>query len=461
MPGRTQKIFLGMVVAVVILFAFSLVAIAAYNAGRDSIIVATLPAISVQQVEVVSPTSSPTPVPASATPAEAAEGTADVPVAAESQNPTSEPLVEPTATAEVTVREPVGLQDEDLDLFTEVWGVIDGEFDGLLPGEDEVIYGAIRGSLDLLGDDFTRFIPPDLARRSREQLDGSFEGIGAFAELSVDGYLIVVRPIAGQPAANAGMLSGDIVTHVDGRPVLGKLLEEMIAEIRGPKGTDVTLTVERDGVPDPFNVTIVRDLIEFPIVEAEMLEQDIAYARLTSFSSNATERLQETLESLLEQEPRGLILDLRDNPGGFLNQSVTVADLFLDQGIVLYQRDSSGQEEVFESDSGDLAEQIPLVILVSPGSASASEIVAGAVQDRGRGVVIGEVTLGKGSVQTTRTLSDGSELRVTIARWYTPNNATIDGQGIVPDIIVETPAEFGGSGDTQLQRAVTYILTGE
>jgi carboxyl-terminal processing protease len=463
MAGKTQNIFVAMVVGVVFLFAIGLVAAFAYRAGQNSVAIPSPAAASLREDEVESATSSPTvlAVSPSATPKGAAQSTNQIPGPTPTTIPTSVVVVEPTATAQTAIREPVRLENEDLELFTEVWSVIDNEFDGLLPGEDEVIYDAIRGSLDALNDDFTRFIPPDVAERSREQLDGGFEGIGAFVELSEEGYLIITRPIAGQPAAIAGIRSGDIITHVDGRSVLGKLTEEIVAEIRGPKGTEVTLTIRRESEPEPLSIMIVRDLIEYPIVEGEMLEQNIAYARLTSFSSNATDRLRETLESLLEQEPRGLIIDLRDNPGGFLSQSVSVADLFLDEGIVVYQRDSSGQEEVFQSDTGDLGEQIPLVILVGPGSASASEIVAGAVQDRGRGTLIGETTFGKGSVQVPRTLSDGSELRVTIARWYTPNNVTIDGLGIVPDILVESPVEFGGSEDGQLQRAITYILTGE
>lgn len=465
MVGKSQRIFVAMVLGVIILFAIGLVAAFSYKAGRDSVSVASPPTVSVSDETAATRTLDPTAsvIRESATPTRPKESSGAAPRPTLTPFPTTEAVVEPTAalTTETAAREPVQLEDGDLGLITEVWDVIDSEFDGLLPDEEEVIYGAIRGSLDLLEDEFTRFLPPDLAERNREQLNGGFEGIGAYAELSPEGYLVIVRPIVGQPAANAGVLSGDVVTHVDGRSVLGKLLEEMIAEIRGPRGTEVTLTIVRDSAPDPFNITIVRDLIEFPIVEAEMLGQNIAYVRLTNFSSIATDRLQEALESLLEQEPRGLILDLRDNPGGFLSQSVSVADLFLTDGVVLYQRDRSGREEIFESDNGDLAEEIPLVVLVGPGSASASEIVAGAVQDRGRGAVIGENTLGKGSVQATRMLSDGSELRVTIARWYTPNNITIDGQGITPDIFVESPTEFGGSEDGQLNRAVTYILTGQ
>jgi carboxyl-terminal processing protease len=256
-------------------------------------------------------------------------------------------------------------------------------------------------------------------------------------------------------------MSGDIVTHVDGVSVLGKSQEEIVSEVKGPRGTEVTLTIERESEPEPLTFTIVRALIELPIVESEMLDNDIGYLRLTSFTSNSFERLSAELEIILAQNPQALIFDLRDNPGGFLNQSVAVADLFLPEGVVLYQRNQNGEEEVFRSQTGDIAEEIPLIVLVNPGSASASEIVAGAIQDNGRGIILGEVSFGKGSVQNTITLNDGSELRVTIARWYTPNNNTIDSQGITPDVLVPLEGEFGTESDSQIQQAIEYLLSEE
>jgi carboxyl-terminal processing protease len=234
----------------------------------------------------------------------------------------------------------------------------------------------------------------------------------------------------------------------------------MTADIKGPEGTEVTLTIQRESLDEPFDVTITRELIEYPIVSGEMLEDNIAYVRLTGFSANSADQLETKIQELLNQDPQALILDLRDNPGGFLSQSVQVADLFLGDGVVLYERDGRDLEEVFESEDGDLAEEIQLVILINAGSASASEIVAGAVQDRGRGVLVGETSFGKGSVQQPHTLSDGSELRVTIARWYTPNNQSIDTNGITPDIEVASPEEFGTENDTQLQRAISFIVQG-
>lgn len=351
--------------------------------------------------------------------------------------------------------------EEDLELLWEAWDILRSQYDGQLPADDEITYAIIRGMLEALGDDYTSFWPPDVAARMREDLQGSFEGIGAFVRENEQGLTEIVRPMDGQPADLAGLESGDVVVGVDGESVLEKTLDEVISLIRGPEGTDVTLTVRREG-EDPFDVTITRGTIEIPIVESEMREDGVAYVRLTSFSRNAGVQLRDTVDELLEQEPTGLVLDLRDNPGGFLDEAVTIADIFLRDGVVLYERSSTlDANEVYRSDDGDLAESIPLVVLVNAGSASASEIVAGAVQDRDRGILVGETTFGKGSVQLPSTLSDGSELRVTVARWYTPNDNSIGGQGITPDIEVATPEELGGEEDTQLDRAVEYLLTGE
>ena len=353
---------------------------------------------------------------------------------------------------------------EDVALLFEVWQLVEENYDGPLPTDQALTDAIIAAALATLDDQFTLYMNATNAERSREAFEGAYEGIGAFVEQNEEGYFVIVRPIAGQPAALAGILPGDIILAADGVSLVGLTMDESIALVRGPNGTAVNLTILREGVEQPFEMTIIRQQIVIPIVEfePELLEGDIAYVRLTSFNAQAYTQLSLALDTLMAQNPRGLILDLRDNPGGFLNQSILVADLFLPEGVVLYERNIRGLEEVYESRTGDIAEEIPLVVLVNPGSASASEIVAGAIQDRGRGVIIGETSFGKGSVQSVYTLSDGSELRVTIARWYTPNNQSISGAGITPDI-EETPSplEFGGPEDNQLQRAITYLLTGQ
>jgi len=357
---------------------------------------------------------------------------------------------------EITI--PPDVDEEEIELLLEVWEVIGEKFDGQFPTDEEVVYGAIQGSLELLDDQATRFIPEHVVEQLRQQTAGSYEGIGAFVEMNDDGYLEIVRPIEGQPADLAGLKSGDLITHVDGESVLGKTVDQITAAVKGPRGTEVLLTISRDS--ESFDVTIERKLIEIPIVEAEFLEEGIAYIRLSSFSAVADSQVDEELGELLDQDPAGLIFDLRDNPGGLLNQAVSVTDIFLSDGIILYERDSAGEEKIFRAKSGQIGESIPMVVLVNEGSASASEILAGAIQDNERGILIGKQTLGKSSVQQSHLLSEGSELRVTIARWYTPENISIDKEGIIPDIEVDTPEEFFNENDTQLQRAIDYILNG-
>lgn len=354
------------------------------------------------------------------------------------------------------------LDDLDLQPFYQAWEVVQGSYAGDLPSVEDLRATAIACSIvETIDDQFTGYTPPAVAARMREDLSGTFEGIGAFVRLNDDGILEIARPMDGQPADLAGLLAGDLIVGVDGENVVGQSQDEVISKVRGPRGTEVVLTIRRESVAEPFDVTITRARIEIPIVEQEMLEGNIAYIHLTSFSRNAEEQMVAALTQLLAQNPQGLIFDLRDNPGGFLDQSIAVADLFLADGIVAQERNKAGLNEVFSADSGELAETIPLVVLVNAGSASASEIVAGAIQENERAIIIGETSFGKGSVQLPHELSDGGELRVTIARWYTPDNNTIDQQGIQPDIEIPTPEDLNGPDDTQLQRAIEFIQTGD
>jgi carboxyl-terminal processing protease len=435
------------------------VAVAAVSAEHDpadeiAVVEDDLAVEPAQPVETPSAEPEPTAT-ATATPA-AAEPTTPPP-----PTPTPETII-PAVPAEGSP-----LDEADLSTLYEVWSLIAEQFDGEVPASRQVIESAIAGSLETLGDTYTRYVSPEIAQRMREDMQGSVEGIGAFVRENEDGLFEIVRPIDGQPAALAGLKPGDVLLAVDGESVLGVSFDEVILMVRGPRDTAVTLTIGREGEEEPLEFTIIRTRYEVPVVVAEMLPDEItggapvAYLRLTEFNRNAEQRLLETLEELLAQDPMGLILDLRDNPGGFLDQSVAVANVFLPEGVVLFERNIRGLDEIFTSFDGDVAEDIPLVVLVNAGSASASEIVAGAIQDRGRAVLVGETTFGKGSVQQIYPLSDGSELRVTIARWYTPNNNTIDGQGITPDIEVESPDTLGGVEDAQLQRAVEYLLTGQ
>lgn len=352
-------------------------------------------------------------------------------------------------------------QDRSLKTFWEAYDILQQEYYGNdLPTGKNLEYDAISGLIFGLEDQFTSFVSPESAKLIEEDATGSFSGIGAYVQLNKQRALLITKIFQGSPAEKAGLKAGDIIIEVDGKSIVGGDINEQVAKVRGPEGSTATFTIVREGEDKPFKVDIARAKIEIKLVESKLLDNNVAYVSLTSFNSaTAAQQLQAAIQDLLAKNPKGLIFDLRDNPGGFLDQAVQVADLFLKDGVVLYERSKNGDEQVFRSDDRGIAQDIPLVVLVNGGSASASEIVAGAIQDRGRGALIGEKTFGKGSVQQINHLSDGSQLRVTIAHWFTPNNRGIHGQGIEPNIAVERGAD--PKADPQLDRAVEYILTGK
>lgn len=358
-------------------------------------------------------------------------------------------------------RAPGAEEDEAFQLFWEAWRLIERDYYGDIPDDDEMTYGAIRGAVNTLGDPFTAFIDPEIAEINREDDTGSFEGIGAYVTMR-DGRLMIVNTFKDQPAEKAGVRRGDIVLKVDDTAIENMSVYEAITLIRGEAGTPVVLTIVRQG-QDEFEVEITRAQIDIPVVESEMREDGIAYVSLFDFSSEATDKLEREIEDLLEQDPQGLILDLRGNPGGWLNEAVETTGLFLSKdALVLIERFKDGTEQTYEAPNRPAAPDIPMVVLVDGGSASASEIVAGALQDHERAVLIGEKTFGKGSVQWPHELSNGAEMRVTVARWFTPNDRAIHGEGLEPDIAVEiTEEDFEADLDPQLERAIEYLLTGE
>lgn len=343
-------------------------------------------------------------------------------------------------------------------LFWEAWSIIDREFNREGPLDPQkVIYGAIAGAIRSLGDPHTTFVEPAQANILEQDLEGSFEGIGATVDL-VNGFLVIVEPLDGSPAMKAGLRPNDVVLEVDGKSLQGVDLTHAISMIRGPRGSQVRLRIHRQGVLEPFEVVVTREKIDLPTVSYRMLDGGIAYLRLTEFNNQATVRLQAALRELLRQEPRALIFDLRGNPGGYLHIAVQVASEFLREGVIVVEKDSKGKVTEYKANGKGLALDVPLVVLVDGASASASEIVAGAVQDAGRGTLIGRTTYGKGSVQASYTLSDGSAVRVSIARWYTPKGHQIDGKGLTPDIIVEPDPAAAPGRDAVLERAREYIL---
>ena len=349
-------------------------------------------------------------------------------------------------------------QQEEFSIFWEAWHIIEDEFYSEQPLDYQTMtYGATRGMVQSLGDPHTAFLTPEEADMFSEDLTGSFGGIGVTISPTEDGFVEVVKLIPGGPAEKTALQPGDVIMAVDGTSIQGMSQNEAIVLIRGEVGTQVTLLVRHDG--QDIQVTLTRAVIAIPTTERKMLDNDIAYLYLGEFNARAADLVEADLAELLRSEPRGLILDLRGNPGGYLHIVEQIADQFLPQGLLLIERSSSGSESRRDTSSRGVAENIPLVILVDGGSASASEILAGAVQDRGRGVLIGEQTYGKGSVQVTERLTDRSAVAVTIRRWYTPSDRAIDGKGLTPDIVVELTEEDMKAGlDPQLDRAVSYLL---
>lgn len=343
--------------------------------------------------------------------------------------------------------------------FWEAWSFLNEHFYGEIPTDDERLYGAIRGMVTTFGDQHTAFVDPISAAVHSENISGSFEGIGASIRVDEAGRLIIAQPFPDRPAFQAGLRPDDVILEVDGQSVEGLSLYESVLLIRGPAGSTVTLTIFREGTPEPFAVGVVRAEIEIEVVQAELLEAQIGYVRLTQFSKGAAEKVTEAIETLTEQGAKSIIFDLRSNPGGLLSEAVNVSSVFLAEGTVVVERLKNEEEKLFEVKGGyQAAVEVPLVVLVDGGSASASEIVAGAIQDYERGAIIGQQTFGKGSVQLPHTLSDNSQLRVTVAEWLTPLERQIHGVGISPDIAVEMDFEDFEQGlDPQLDEAVRYL----
>ncbi len=268
----------------------------------------------------------------------------------------------------------------------------------------------------------------------------------------------IVEPFEGQPAWNAGIRRDDVILTVDGEDVSNLALSDAISLIRGPKGSDVVLGI-KSPEQEARDVTVTRDTISIPVVEYELRDDGIAYLRLGEFSTPAVAQVRAALDEMLAENPTGLVLDLRGNPGGLLRSAVDISSEFVPSGPILIERFKDGEEQTYDASGKGRAFDIPLVVLVNEGSASASEILAGAVQDTGRGVLMGTTTFGKGSVQVPHQLSDGAMLSVTTARWFTPNDRLIHGEGLVPDIEVQPAAEDSGTtDDVQLLEAVKYLL---
>jgi carboxyl-terminal processing protease len=365
--------------------------------------------------------------------------------------------------------------ETDFRLMAEAWDLIDQVYvDRAAVEQPARTYGAISGMVDGLGDvGHSRFLNPDMVRAQRIETQGEFEGIGAYVEMR-DGLVVIVAPIDGSPAQAAGLSAGDIILEVDGEGVAGMPLDEVVAGILGPAGTEVSLTILDPATGATSEVSIVRASVKIRDVSWERLPgTTVALVRIARFSKGVTDDLTQALDAIHEAEMTGLILDLRNNPGGILAEAVGVASQFLGAGNVLLERDAEDAITPVPVEPGGSALNTPIVALVNGGSASAAEIVAGALQDAERARLVGERTFGTGTVLQEYSLSDGSALLLAVKEWLTPNGRVIWREGLPPDVVVilppesallvpaavrgMTPEELLQSGDTQVLRALELV----
>ncbi|MGE5463891.1 MAG: S41 family peptidase [Syntrophothermus sp.] len=342
--------------------------------------------------------------------------------------------------------------------FWEAWNIVHSQYVDQPVDDTALMQGAIRGMMAALGDKQTFYMDPKVYENQTTQLQGSYEGIGAYVDLKGD-YLTIVSPIEGSPAEAAGLQAGDKVIAIDGQDMTGVPPEEARSKIIGPEGTQVTLTVQREGQPNPLEISITRAKIVMHSAEGKMLKDGIGYIDINTFGDQTTQELRSALDKLLAQNPKGIIIDLRNNPGGYLTTAVEVSSEFIDKGPILFEKFGNGKLEEHDALGNGRATKIPLVVLVNEGSASASEILTGALQDYGRAKVVGVQSYGKGSVQVWQPLSNNQgAARVTIAKWLTPKKRAIDHVGLTPDVIVEmTEEDFKANRDPQLDAAVQTL----
>jgi carboxyl-terminal processing protease len=343
--------------------------------------------------------------------------------------------------------------------FWEAWQIIHQEYVNQPVNDTKLMEGAINGMMQSLGDPHSTYMDPQTYKDANSQLAGSYEGIGAYVD-TTGTVLTVVSPIPGSPAQKAGLQAGDEIVGVDGQDMTGVNPEEVRLKVIGPAGTTVHLTIHRPGSAAPLQFAIVRAQISIPSATGKMLDNGIAYVQITTFGDNTTKELTDALTTLMAQHPKGLIIDLRDNGGGYLQTAVEVVSQFVDHGVVLYEQTGDGKKKEYDVTAGGLATKIPLVVLINGGSASASEITAGALQDDGRAKLVGVISYGKGSVQNWVPLSNSEgAVRITIAHWLTPNGNLIDKKGLTPDVYVPMSADDIKAGrDPQLDAAVQTLM---
>ncbi len=357
---------------------------------------------------------------------------------------------------EVTARMVPAAIDDQIGIIRQVWELVNKEFYQQPVDQAALLRGAIRGMLETLNDPHTVYLDPETSQQQREHTNQAFEGIGATIGQR-DEFVEIQSVFPDSPAERGGLQAGDLILAVDGADVQGKSPAEVARLVRGPAGTRVVLTVRR-GDAAPFEIVLIRAKVIVPSVSSALLEGPVGYIRLWQFGAHTTDELRRALTSLREQGVQGLVLDLRGNAGGLLQSAVEVSSEFLPAGsVILYEEQAQHPPTAYRAQRRGLARDLPLIVLVDGRSASAAEIVAGALVDHNRAVLIGERTYGKGTVQLPHDLADGSQVRITIARWLTPNHQSIAGQGIVPTIEIAAPIAPTPQGDAAVRRALQEL----
>ncbi|WP_024328656.1 S41 family peptidase [Thioalkalivibrio sp. ALR17-21] len=340
---------------------------------------------------------------------------------------------------------------EDLQRFTDVYMRIKRNYVEEVD-DSELLDNAIQGMLTGL-DEHSSYLDEDDFRDMEAGTSGEFGGLGIEVGME-DGFVKVIAPIDDTPAERAGIQAGDLIVRLDGDSVRGMTLSDAVSRMRGEQGSDITLTVVRDGEDQPLEITITRDIIQVESVRSEMLEEGYGYVRVSNFQTRTARDLVSAIEELKEAHGlKGLVLDLRNNPGGILNGAVGVSDAFLDGGRIVYTEGRLDEAQIeYDASPGDVLDGVPMVVLVNRGSASASEIVAGALQDHGRAIIMGQNSFGKGSVQTILPLSEQTGIKLTTARYFTPDGRSIQDEGINPDIALDERLRVSRSEDDEPAR---------
>ncbi len=348
-------------------------------------------------------------------------------------------------------------KDANFDLFWDVWKRVKEDYYKKDTPDTKLFYGAVSGIVSSLDDPYSLFLDPEKAKEFNESLSGSFDGIGAELGMKKN-QLLIMATLPDMPAEKAGLRAGDKILSVDKKSTTGMSIDEAVTKIRGKRGTNVTLTIYRDGEPRERDIAISRDKIVIQSVKWEVKSDGIGYIQIVHFTGDTAAKFKEAAQALLSKKVKGLVVDLRNDPGGYLDAAVSIAGYWIDGKTVVFERYADGTQDEYKGHVVPLLEHMPTVVLINKGSASASEIVAGALQDEGRAVLIGEQSFGKGSVQDVQRLSDGAELKLTIAHWFTPKGRTIQDEGIKPDIAVEmTENDYKNKKDPQLNRALEEL----